>query len=235
MFKQEYPADVQEAFQAGGEESFIRSELVAAARRQRLSESESAPVVLGVDVARGGGDKTRLIDRRGRRAGGRINVIVDSDDLMEVAGVVARAIDQLRVDAAFIDVTGIGAGVVDRLREQGYRQVRGVNFGAKASDPERYANKRAEMWGRIKEWLETPGGADLPEDDDGLHADICAPGIKYDSSSCTLLEAKEEIRRRLGMSPDGGDALALTFAEPVRLRRKGERLQIVAELDQPSR
>lgn len=234
LFKQEYPGDVQEAFQAGGEDSFIRSELVAAARRLRLSESELAPVLLGVDVARGGGDKTRLIDRRGRRAGARINVVVDSDDLMEVAGMVARAIDQLKADMAFVDVTGIGAGVVDRLREQGYRQVRGVNFGAKASDPERYANKRAEMWGRIKEWLEAPGGADLP-DDDGLHADICAPGVKYDSSSRTLLEAKDDIRRRLGMSPDGGDALALTFAEPVRLRRNGERLQTVAELDRPPR
>ncbi len=234
LFKQEYPADVQEAFQAGGAESFIRSDLVAAARRQRLGEDQSSPVILGVDVARGGGDKTRLIDRRGRRAGGRFNVVVDSADLMEVAGIVARAIDQLRADAAFIDVTGIGAGVVDRLREQGYRQARGVNFGGKASEPDRYANKRAEMWGRMKDWLEAAGCADLP-DDDGLHADICAPGVKYDSSSRTLLEAKEDIRRRLGMSPDGGDALALTFAEPVRPRGSAGQLQTVAELERPFR
>lgn len=233
LFKQEYPATLQEAFQTGGEGSFIRPELVVAARRQTLVPSGTAPLILGVDVARGGGDRTRIIERRGRRAGARINLVIDTDDLMEVTGAVALAIDRLAADMTFIDVTGIGAGVVDRLKEQGYRRVRGINFGGKAGEPERYANKRAEMWGRLKEWLEEPGGADLP-DDDGLHADICAPGVKFDSASRTMLEAKEDIRRRLGMSPDGGDALALTFAETVRLADDPALRQTVAELERPT-
>jgi len=59
------------------------------------------------------------------------------------------------------------------------------------------------------------GGADIPDDDE-LQGSICGPGYHFDSSSRLLLEPKDKIRERLGFSPDAGDALALTFAEPVR-------------------
>lgn len=225
MFKQEYPATAEEAFQAGGHESFIPSDVVVKARRAVMSDQTSFPLVFGVDTARGGPDKTRIIDRQGRIAGYRVNATIDSDDEMEIAGTLARLIDRHDPAAVFVDVTGgTGAGAVSRLKELRYGDVvHGVNFGAGARDDAQYANKRAEMWGLLKEWLNDPGGADIP-DDDTLHGHICAPGYHYDSLSRIVLEKKEKIRERVGFSPDGGDALALTFAEPVsQIARRRDR------------
>ena len=71
------------------------------------------------------------------------------------------------------------------------------------------------MWMRMKDWLTDPGGADIP-DDDALHADLVAPGYKYDVRQFLVLESKEDIRKRGLKSPDGGDAVSLTFAAPVK-------------------
>lgn len=214
LFRQEYPATSAEAFQASGHESLIRAELVLKARKLTVPDQSTAPLVLGVDIARGGRDKTRIVDRRGRCAGQACDITIDSADLMDVVGRVAKEIDRLDPDAVFIDGTGLGAGVYDRLRERGYSGVEIVNFGSKALEDERYANKRAEMWGDMNDWLRDPGGADIP-DDDSWQASLCAPGYSFDSNSRLLLEAKDKIRARLGFSPDVGDALALTFAETV--------------------
>ena len=215
LFRQEYPATAEEAFHGAGHDGLIRPQPVIAARKHVAPDQSHAPLVLGVDIARGGADRTYIIDRRGRVAGGLLSRAIDSPDLMEVAGLVATEIDRHDPDRVFIDGTGIGAGVYDRLRERGYRQVTLVNFGAKAEDGRKYANKRAEMWGRMGEWFADPTGADIP-DDDALHAQLCAPGYSFDSSSRLLLEPKEKIRERMGASPDAADALALTFAESVR-------------------
>ncbi len=142
---------------------------------------------------------------------------------MEVTGLVAREIDRLDPAMTFIDVTGLGAGVYDRLRERGYRRiVTAVNFGSKARDDDRYANKRAEIWGRLCDWLADPGGADIPDSDE-LQSHLCAPGYGFDSNSRLLLEKKVDIRKRVGFSPDLGDALALTFAETIRRHDAGRR------------
>lgn len=227
MFRQEYPATAEEAFQAGGHESFIRSDLVTRARRALIADQSAAPLVLGVDTARGGPDRTRIIDRQGRCAGYQVNESERGDDEMALAGRLARLIERLAPDAVFMDITGgTGKGAHDRLRELGHgRVVHGVNFGAAAARDDEYANKRAEIWGELRQWLRDPGGADLPDDDE-LHAHLCAPGYGFDSLSRLRLEKKEAIRQRLGFSPDGGDALALTFAEPVaRLHRRRERVR----------
>jgi hypothetical protein len=78
-------------------------------------------------------------------------------------------------------------------------------------------NRRAEMWSRSKDWLNDTGGADIP-DLDSLQADACAPGYSYDTNQRLLLESKEHMRSRGVRSPDDWDAIALTFAEPVRER-----------------
>ncbi len=104
----------------------------------------------------------------------------------------------------------------DRLRERGYRRiVTAVNFGSKARNDDRYANKRAEIWGRMAEWFADAGGADIPDSDE-WQSNLCAPGYGFDSNSRLLLEKKDDIRKRVGFSPDLGDALALTFAENIR-------------------
>jgi hypothetical protein len=114
----------------------------------------------------------------------------------------------------FLDSTGIGWGVHDRLLQLGCPNLIGVNFGAKADRADaaaRYANKRAEMWGFMKEWC---AAGCLPDDRD-LIADLTAVDYGYDASDAILLERKDDMRRRGLASPDDGDALALTFAYPV--------------------
>ena len=222
LFRQEYPATAAEAFQAGGGESYIKSETVLRARKWMAPDQSHMPLVLGVDIARGGRDKTRIVDRLGRCAGHACDVTIDTDDLMDVTGRVAKEIDRLDPAAVFIDVTGLGAGVYDRLRERGYREVHAVNFGSSARDNDRYGNKRAEMWGRMAEWLRDEGGADILDSDE-WQASICAPGYSFDSNSRLALEKKDDIRKRLGFSPDVGDALGLTFAESIKRPDAGRR------------
>jgi len=95
--------------------------------------------------------------------------------------------------------------------------MRGVDFSARADRTDgaegmvRYANKRAEMWGYMKEWCKA---GCLPDDRD-LRADLTAIDYGYDAADAIRLERKEDMRRRGLASPDDGDALALTFAYPV--------------------
>lgn len=214
LFRQEYPATSAEAFQLADSESLIRGERVLRARKATVSDQSLAPLVLGVDIARGGKDKTRIVDRRGRCAGHLVDVTLDTRDLMEIVGHVGKLIAQHKPGAVFVDGTGIGAGVYDRLRELGHRNAHLVTFGGKATKADRYANKRAEMWGEMAEWFADEGGVDIPDSDE-VQASLCAPGYSFDSSSRLMIEPKEKIRERLGFSPDFGDALALTFARHV--------------------
>ena len=131
---------------------------------------------------------------------------------MQVAGRVAEAIAGHRPAAVFIDGIGVGAGVVDRLRQLGFAPI-DVNAAATASDDRHYANKRAEMWGRMRDWLKESGC--LPPDDQTLADDLIGPEYGFDAGNRVLLERKEDMKRRGLASPDAADALALTFAEIV--------------------
>lgn len=223
-FKQEYPATAAEAFQSSGN-SFIPAEKIQAARRKPADPQViiNGPLIIGVDPARGG-DKTGVLDRRGRRMGTVVCERWDSDDLMEIAGKIVRLIKLHRPEAVNIDVGGLGAGVYDRLRELGYRQVHAVNFGSSPlgigpTGDELYDNRRAEMWDNLRDWFNDPAGVQIP-DDDALHTDLTAPvwgsgATRFKSNNELILEPKDKIRERLGFSPDLGDAAALTFALPI--------------------
>lgn len=218
-FKQEYPANSEEAFQTAGN-SFVPSPHVAAARKRSIVSPGA--LIIGVDPARGGGDKTGVIDRQGRKAGRFVNELWDLADTMEIAGRVAQLIRKHRPAAVNIDVGGLGAGVVDRLLEMGYSEVNPVNFGSNPiglgpTGEELYENRRAEMWDTMRDWF--AGDVDIP-DDDSLHQDVCAPvwgsgATRHKSNNELVIEPKDKIRERLGASPDKGDALALTFAVPL--------------------
>lgn len=221
-FRQEYPATPEEAFQTSGAMPFIPAEWVSGARRNQFEGV--GPIILGVDPARGGGDKTGVIDRQGRTMGRRICELWDDDDLMVISGRVARLIDKWNPARVFIDSTGLGAGLYDRLRELGFPQVRAVNFaqqatGAGPMDASQYANRKAEMWDSMRDWFNDDAGVCLTNSDD-LQRDLTAPshsdvGADVDSQGRLRIEKKEDIRKRLGFSPDLGDAAALTFAERV--------------------
>jgi hypothetical protein len=97
--------------------------------------------------------------------------------------------------------------------------VRGVNFGWKAKNPVMYGNKRAEMWGAVREWLKTASVAE----DRQLKSDLTGPKTKPDSSGTIFLESKKDMKARGLASPDAADALAVTFAYPLASREYKER------------
>jgi hypothetical protein len=168
--------------------------------------------LVGVDPARFGDDRTSIIRRQGRVAFGLESH--SKKDTMEIAGMCARILQTEPVIRMFIDIGGLGAGIVDRLHELGFKaKVEGVNSGEKALQPDRYTNRRAEMWGEMSEWLNnTP--CRIP-DVDSLHADLIGPTYKFDSNSRLVMERKEDMKKRGVRSPDEAEALGLTFAAPV--------------------
>lgn len=208
-FFQEYPCNSTEAFQLTGEDSFVDSFSVMRARK--CTAEKFGPLIIGVDPARFGDDRTCIIRRRGRCAYG-LNTY-SKKDTMEITGIVHRLIEDEKPFRVMVDIGGLGAGIVDRLNELGHRDiVVGVNAGSKPYDATKYFNKRAEMWGTLKEWLEdTP--CQIP-DDDSLHADLCGLKYKFDSNSRLRMEGKDDAKKRGVRSPDSADALCLTLAIP---------------------
>jgi hypothetical protein len=210
-FKQEYPANATEAFQTSGEDSLIKPETILKARKDKDAK-EYGPLVVGVDPARFGDDRTSIIRRQGRVAFGLESHM--KKDTMEVAGMCARILQTEPVVRMFIDIGGLGAGIVDRLNELGFSsKVEGVNSGEKALEPDRYSNKRAEMWGQMSDWLKD-SPCRIP-DLDSLHADLIGPTYKFDSNSRLVMERKEDMKKRGIRSPDEAEALGLTFAAPI--------------------
>jgi len=214
LFQQEYPATASEAFQITGHNALIQPEVVLTSRKAKDVESYGAYVV-GCDPAREGDDMTDFIRRQGRKAWG-LETHAKLDDMAK-AGLAKHILDTEPVDMMFIDRGG-GSGMYDRLVEMTYGdRVKLVNFGHKAFSEKKYKNRRAEMWCELNEWLESEEETQIP-DDDYLQSDLTAPGFKYTSLTQKILEKKEDIKSRTGKSPDAGDALALTFAEPVMIR-----------------
>ena len=207
---------VRGVFPRAGSNQLIASDLVAAAlgRNLRPDTYKHAPLVFGVDVARFGDDQSVLAKRQGLYA--QTLLKWRGLDTMTLAGIVAQHIDADQPGAVFVDQTGVGAGVVDRLHQLGYSQVIGVDFGAMAANPALYANKRSEMWCSLADWLKA-GGA-LPPDQE-LADDLTAPeyGFTGDKGQI-ILEKKADMKKRGLASPDCGDAEALTFAHPVARR-----------------
>lgn len=208
-FLQEYPSNSTEAFQLTGEDTFITSDLVMTTRKT-IAE-KYGKLIIGVDPARFGDDRTSIIRRQGRVAYGLESHV--KKDTMEVTGLVSRIIENEKPFKVFVDVGGLGAGIVDRLHELGYKDlIVAVNAGSSPLDGAKYANKRAEMWGLCKSWLmESP--SQIP-DSNSLHADLCGVRYKFDSNSRLQLEKKEDMKKRGIRSSDEADALCLTFAYP---------------------
>lgn len=214
-FNQEYPATEDLAFTKVGHKPLIQTLKVSKARKGEINHRERIGAhVVGVDPARFGDDKTGIIHRQGRVAWGLERI--EHFDTMAVAGRCARMLtDDPTIRMMFIDVGGLGAGVYDRLVELKFgSRVTAVNFGSRASDDRAYFNKRSEMWAQMADWLHDDITPLIP-DDDVLHADLTAPSYTHSSNGQLKLDPKEKIKKDTKRSPDSGDALALTFAEPV--------------------
>lgn len=187
----------------------ISTEAVELAMKREAEGWEYMPKVMGVDVARFGENSSVVVVRQGRKLLS-MNVM-PKQGLMETAAEVAAEIKRVRPIQVFVDGSGIGAGVVDRLRQLNF-QVVDVNGGNSSMNP-RFLNKRAEMWWGMKEWVED-GGCELIRDE-MLKTELTAVEYDYTDKGRVRLDRKEDLMKEYGFSPDRADALSLTFAYPV--------------------
>ena len=200
-----------EAFQLTGEDSYVPNELVLRARKT-IQVDDYGHLVVGVDPARFGADRSAIIRRKGRKAFGLETYV--KKDTMEIVGIVNNIIMREQPAKVFVDIGGLGAGIVDRLKELGHGNVViGINAGSTPLDSRKYSNKRSEMWGELKSWLEDEP-CQIPDSDE-LHSDICGTRYKIDSNSRLMMEKKEEMKKRGIRSSDTADALCLTFSLPI--------------------
>lgn len=220
-----YAREYQCDWNADGVDSLIPNNILTPALGRHITpdQYDFAAKVLGVDVAGEGPDNHTLCLRQGN-AVFPITEIKQANE-MELADIVARHIDKHGVDMVFIDHTGgYGAGTLARLRQQGYNHVVGINFGSKPTDPH-FSNKRSEMFHAVRDWLEE--GGCLPQDD-MLEQELSILSCVETMNGRAMLIKKDDIREKIGRSPDRADALALTFASPVKPRNSGRRNDINA-------
>jgi len=222
-----YRVRVQGEFPNASALQFIPTDIVAYCRQYRAEGYQDQPRILGVDVARFGDDQTVLLIRQGRKV---LSVArYRGLDTMHVADMVIESMQATRIDAVVVDGVGIGAGVVDRLRQLGHRRITDFQAGGAANDPKTYANRRAEVWGLMREALRA--GVELPEDRE-LIDDLVAPEYGFTPKQQIHLERKEDMKKRGLASPDAGDALALTYAiRPSATLRSDTHAKRVADAD----
>lgn len=193
-------------FPEQAEDALIRLSVARAAALRDLPPGDY-PNVLGVDVARGGSDKTIIFWRRGPKA----DLYSEShhEDTMQTAGRVKVALETTGATNAAVDADGLGAGVFDRLAEQGLpaQEMRG---GFKARDSERFVNKRAEWYWGLRTRFED-GDIDIPDDDE-LLAQLTSMKWRLNSRGQIVLESKDDMKARGLPSPDKADALAYACA-----------------------
>lgn len=205
-------------FASADEDSVIPLEWVEAAMdRWRSWEAAGGGAedraVVGVDVARFGTDKTAICVRRGN-----VLVSLERHALEDTMATTGRVVAKLSPGArAVVDVIGVGGGVADRLREQGYT-VEGFNASEHSGGHDRsgelgFLNRRSEAWWNMRELLDPAYGSDLALlPDDQLLGDLCAPKWSITSAGKIQIEGKDQIRKRLGRSPDSADAVVMAFA-----------------------
>ena len=218
-----YRARVLGEFPDQAEDTLIKlSDIETASRREPMAGVTNAAeavttgsadvqdVVLAVDVARFGSDRSVILRRRGDLVE-EIRTF-HKLDTMQLVGWVVSAIKDSQPAMVYVDEIGVGAGVVDRLREQGHR-VRGINVARRAQQEDLFANLRAQGYWQLRERFAS-GTISIPADNQ-LMGELAALRYSYDSRGRILLESKESMRQRGLPSPDKADALMLAYLEPA--------------------
>jgi hypothetical protein len=209
---------------------FIDAQRVLDAQKRQVVVLPDEPLVAGCDLAWGGSDFNVIRFRRGRDARSIPAIRIPGKLTADPAIMANRLADVLttdyygqRVAMLFMDSSGISGPIAARLREIGYRNVAEVNFGAHSPDEKHTRFYRDYMWKAMKDWLATAAIDNSPR----LSEDLQMPGVRDDKQQRVWLESKEDIRKRTkgsqaddrGKSPDDADALALTFAQTVKMIR----------------
>jgi len=181
--------------------------------------SSDGPLVVGVDVARFGSDDSVIWPVRGKKA--LSPTVIHGQDTIQVAGKTLEVVRALRSDydenrpLVQVDVIGVGAGVYDQLAQAEDIDAVAVNVSEAPRDPDHYANRRAEAWFSMAQWLRE--GGVIPQDP-RLEAELVAPTYKFDLRGRYVVEPKEAIKARLGRSPDRAEALMLAVAPAPEIR-----------------
>lgn len=207
------------------EAQLIPKDLIRRAMGRHVTALPDDPLIVGVDVPDGGSAWFIVRFRRGldghpcppiRIPGSRIDrpaMIVTLAKLLREPVLMASG-EYIPVAAMFID-SAFGSPICERLRTLGFDNAHEVNFGGKSPDIH-FSNMRAYMWAKgVKEWLER---GSLAKDDEKMLVDLSSPGFHLNKTNAIVLESKEDMRSDRANprpSPDDGDALALTFAQPV--------------------
>jgi hypothetical protein len=201
----------------GAADGVISLELCESAKIRDVDVNQSAPIIWGVDVARFGDDSSALAKRKGNH---QLAPVVEwwGKDTMQTVGIVKAEYDKARPDqkpaVINVDVIGIGAGVVDRLKELGLPVV-GVNVAESESANHRidvqFNRLRDELWWKSREWLEAKD-CKLADDDETI-GELTTPTYSILSSGRIQVERKEDMKKRGVKSPNRADAWNLTFAE----------------------
>lgn len=210
-----YAARVLGEFPESAEDVLIPLAWLDAAQKREAPEIDQASLLLGVDVARFGSDRTVLIVRDKHAV--RHVEAHEKESTMETAGRVQVTARQFGIPASrvFVDDGGLGGGSVDRLNELGFG-VNAINFGGKSEAPDQFANVRAGMYWNLRDALD-PAKDDklaIPPRFAKLAAECGVAEYEYTSRGQIILKSKDKIKAKLGRSPDLADALALTFAKP---------------------
>jgi hypothetical protein len=223
---------VRGEFPRAGSTQFIAGDVVASARRRDAGDQSKAYKILSVDVARFGDDQTIIGYRRGLEA--RLLDKIRGMDVIQVGRQVIMRVVQEKPRSMVIDGDGIGGGVVDYVRTYlpqvwkdqvkfelpKWFKIEEFHGGNTPGDVFMYFNKRAEVWGRMRDWLETGSIPDDPE----IEADLCGPEYFFSSKNQVQLEKKEDMKKRGLASPDIGDMLAMTFASSPAMKTRDEAL-----------
>lgn len=167
-----------------------------------------SPKELGVDVARYGDDESVIAHREGPKFS--ILECIRKSDLMHLTGRIVNWIKEQKPDVTKVDADGMGAGVVDRLREQKY-EVQEIHGGNKALNTERFANQKAEIYWGFRERL-IAGDAQLPDDPE-LQAQLTSCTYKIKSSGQIEIVSKEEMKKQGLKSPDRAEAVIYAAAQ----------------------
>lgn len=215
---------------------FISVEIARMAMERELEFVDyMAGLIMAVDVARFGNDSSVIGFRRGRDARSIPSKKFKGLSITKLADIVMREADTHRPDVIVVEATGVGAGLVDIIRDRGY-PVKEVHPGAAAERHDLYVNRRAEYWSVMRDWLYEEG---CIADTDELFTQLTTILYTLDRHEQRVkLEPKEEMKKRGLPSPDDADMLALTFAVRVARRdrnqdaRAGARGRAITEYDE---
>lgn len=194
-------------------DSFIPFDLVEDALHREVAEQSKPIKVFGVDVARYGDDETVIAIRNGDIF--EEYHVLRQKSTMEVAGFVAQLANKEKPHHIFIDVIGIGSGVYDRLEELGFPVIPVNVSEAPALNGNKYRRLRDELWGLMRDWLDTRRGKIWDNTDNDLLGELTTPKYHFTSDGKIIIERKDEMRKRGLKSPNIADAHIMTFAMPV--------------------